>query len=127
MDNKVVQTLARAFVQCGWTALRFNFRGVGASEGAARRRAAANCEDMLARGCGRGAGRARWRWPDFRSARSWPALAVDALWAARAIDKIVLVGTAASRFMRARRCRPRPTSARWWSTASRTTRCRSPP
>jgi alpha/beta superfamily hydrolase len=34
MDNKVVQTLARAFVQCGWTALRFNFRGVGASEGA---------------------------------------------------------------------------------------------
>jgi hypothetical protein len=34
MDNKVVQTLARAFVQCGWTAVRFNFRGVGASEGA---------------------------------------------------------------------------------------------
>jgi uncharacterized protein len=34
MDNKVVQTLARAFVQTGWTALRFNFRGVGQSEGA---------------------------------------------------------------------------------------------
>ena len=34
MDNKVVQTLARAFVQCGWRALRFNFRGVGASVGA---------------------------------------------------------------------------------------------
>ena len=33
MDNKVVQTLARAFVQCGWRALRFNFRGVGATEG----------------------------------------------------------------------------------------------
>lgn len=33
MDNKVVQTLARAFVQAGWTAVRFNFRGVGASEG----------------------------------------------------------------------------------------------
>jgi uncharacterized protein len=33
MDNKVVQTLARAFVQCGWTALRFNFRGVGSSQG----------------------------------------------------------------------------------------------
>ena len=33
MDNKVVQTLARAFVQCGWQAVRFNFRGVGASEG----------------------------------------------------------------------------------------------
>ena len=33
MDNKVVQTLARAFVQTGWTALRFNFRGIGRSEG----------------------------------------------------------------------------------------------
>ncbi|HEY8360757.1 MAG TPA: CocE/NonD family hydrolase, partial [Ramlibacter sp.] len=33
MDNKVVQTLARAFVQRGWTAVRFNFRGVGTSEG----------------------------------------------------------------------------------------------
>ncbi|MDP3619999.1 MAG: alpha/beta hydrolase [Ramlibacter sp.] len=33
MDNKVVQTLARAFVQCGWTAIRFNFRGVGQTAG----------------------------------------------------------------------------------------------
>jgi alpha/beta superfamily hydrolase len=33
MDNKVVQTLARSFVLEGWTAVRFNFRGVGASEG----------------------------------------------------------------------------------------------
>ena len=33
MDNKVVQTLARAFLQCGWRAVRFNFRGVGASAG----------------------------------------------------------------------------------------------
>jgi uncharacterized protein len=33
MDNKVVQTLARACVQAGWTAVRFNFRGVGSSSG----------------------------------------------------------------------------------------------
>ena len=33
MDNKVVQTLARAFTQCGWTAVRFNFRGVGGTAG----------------------------------------------------------------------------------------------
>jgi alpha/beta superfamily hydrolase len=33
MDNKVVQTMARAFVQAGWDAVRFNFRGVGRSEG----------------------------------------------------------------------------------------------
>ena len=34
MTNKVVQTIARAYVQCGWRAVRFNFRGVGASAGA---------------------------------------------------------------------------------------------
>ena len=34
MQNKVVQTLAKAFVQNGWRAIRFNFRGVGESEGA---------------------------------------------------------------------------------------------
>lgn len=34
LDNKVVQTLARAFVQRGWRVVRFNFRGVGRSQGA---------------------------------------------------------------------------------------------
>jgi alpha/beta superfamily hydrolase len=34
LDNKVVQTLARTFVELGYVALRPNFRGVGASEGA---------------------------------------------------------------------------------------------
>jgi uncharacterized protein len=33
MDNKVVQTLARAFVQLGHTSVRFNFRGIGGSAG----------------------------------------------------------------------------------------------
>jgi uncharacterized protein len=33
MDNKVVQTLARAFCELGQVAVRFNFRGVGGSEG----------------------------------------------------------------------------------------------
>jgi len=33
LDNKVVYTLARAFVELGVAAMRFNFRGVGASEG----------------------------------------------------------------------------------------------
>ena len=33
MDNKVVQTLARAFIHLGWRAVRFNFRGIGKSEG----------------------------------------------------------------------------------------------
>ncbi len=33
MDNKVVQTLARSFLQIGYRTVRFNFRGVGASQG----------------------------------------------------------------------------------------------
>ena len=33
LDNKVVRTLARAFLQLGWRSVRFNFRGVGASQG----------------------------------------------------------------------------------------------
>ena len=34
LDNKVVQTLARAFLHLGYRAVRFNFRGVGGSAGA---------------------------------------------------------------------------------------------
>jgi len=33
LDNKVVQTLARSLVQLGYTSVRFNFRGIGASQG----------------------------------------------------------------------------------------------
>jgi alpha/beta superfamily hydrolase len=33
LDNKVVQTLARAFLQLGWASVRFNFRGIGGSGG----------------------------------------------------------------------------------------------
>lgn len=34
MDNKVVQTLARTFVELGYSSVRFNFRGAGGSAGA---------------------------------------------------------------------------------------------
>lgn len=33
LDNKVVQTLARAFLELGWQTWRPNFRGVGGTEG----------------------------------------------------------------------------------------------
>lgn len=33
MNNKVVHTVSRAFHHCGYATLRFNYRGVGASEG----------------------------------------------------------------------------------------------
>jgi uncharacterized protein len=34
MDNKIVQTMIRATTELGYIAVRFNFRGVGASDGA---------------------------------------------------------------------------------------------
>ena len=33
LDNKVVQTLAKSFHALGYAAVRFNFRGVGQSDG----------------------------------------------------------------------------------------------
>lgn len=47
MDNKVAQTLARAFVQMGHLSVRFNFRGVGASAGT-HDEGRGEAEDMLA-------------------------------------------------------------------------------
>ena len=47
LDNKVVQTLARAFVELGYEAWRPNFRGVGASE-AAYDEGRGEVEDLLA-------------------------------------------------------------------------------
>jgi len=96
MDNKVVQTLARAFVGCGWTAVRFNFRGVGASEGV-HDEGRGECEDMrevVAQLAPEGplaiAG--------FSFGAFVASCAIDKLWTARDIRQVVLVGTAASRF-----------------------------
>lgn len=47
LDNKVAQTLARAFVGLGWIAVRPNFRGAGASEGA-HDHGEGETEDMVA-------------------------------------------------------------------------------
>jgi len=45
-DNKVVQTLARAFLQLGYITVRFNFRGVGQSAGV-HDNGDAECEDLV--------------------------------------------------------------------------------
>ena len=96
MQNKVVQTLARAFVQCGWQAVRFNFRGVGASAGVydEGRGEAADMLDVIAQVAPTG--------PLALAGFSFGAFvtshALQQLGESRVPDKIVLVGTAASRF-----------------------------
>jgi hypothetical protein len=96
MDNKVVQTLARAFVQAGWTALRFNFRGVGASAGQ-HDEGRGETEDLLALVASEAPdgplALAGFSFGSFVASR-----ALQSLWPARSIEKIVLVGTAAARF-----------------------------
>jgi uncharacterized protein len=96
MDNKVVQTLARAFVQGGWSALRFNFRGVGASQGS-HDEGRGELDDMLTLIAAEAAegplALAGFSFGSFVASR-----ATQALWESRNVEKIVLVGTAASRF-----------------------------
>ncbi len=96
MDNKVVQTLARAFVQCGWRTVRFNFRGVGASAGV-HDHGQGELQDMLAviqdqapEGALALAG--------FSFGAFVTSHAIEQLWRRRPLEKLVLVGTAASRF-----------------------------
>lgn len=96
LTNKVVQTLARAFVLCGWTAVRFNFRGVGASEGVYDE-GRGELQDMLAV--------VRLQAPEgplclagFSFGGFVASQAVAALHGQRGIEKVVLVGPAASRF-----------------------------
>jgi uncharacterized protein len=97
MDNKVVQTMARAFTQAGWTALRFNFRGVGASEGVydEGRSEADDLRAVIEQTCAPGAALCM---AGF-SFGSFVASHVLGFAAQRnVLEKIVFVGTAASRF-----------------------------
>ena len=96
MQNKVVQTLARAFVQSGWQAVRFNFRGVGASEGHhdAGRGEAADMRKVIEQVAPEG--------PLALAGFSFGAFVtshvVQALAPQRLPEHLVLVGTATSRF-----------------------------
>jgi alpha/beta superfamily hydrolase len=96
MDNKVVQTLARAFVLCGWRAVRFNFRGVGASEGAYDdgRGELADLLAVIADQAPAGPlALAGFSFGSFVTTHG-----VQAVYPARALEALVLVGTAATRF-----------------------------
>ena len=95
MHNKVVQTLARAFVQCGYVAVRFNFRGVGESAGV-HDAGQGELADLLA--VVRQVAPAG---PIALAGFSFGAFvtshALAALWDEREVRHAVLVGTAASR------------------------------
>ena len=97
MDNKVVQTMARAFVQCGWTAVRFNFRGVGASAGVYDE-GRAEADDLQAV-IDQAAADGPLALAGFSFGSFVASQAIAALWDTRPVEKIVFVGTATSRFV----------------------------
>ena len=96
MDNKVVQTLARAFVASGFAAVRFNFRGVGASAGV-HDDGQGELDDLLAV-----VQQVAPEGPIALAGFSFGAFvtshALARLWGEREVVSAVLVGTAASRF-----------------------------
>jgi alpha/beta superfamily hydrolase len=96
MDNKVVQTLARAFTQCGWTAVRFNFRGVGASAGT-HDKGLGELDDLLAV-VRHAAPSGRLALAGFSFGAFVTSNAFAQLHTEREVDSLVLVGVAASRF-----------------------------
>lgn len=96
MDNKVVQTLARAFVQCGVTAVRFNFRGVGASAGV-HDEGRGELQDLLAV-VEQVAPEGPLALAGFSFGAFVTSHALAALWPQGRVERVVLVGTAASRF-----------------------------
>ena len=97
MDNKVVQTIARAFVQAGWSAVRFNFRGVGASAGV-HDAGQGELDDMLAVVAQTAPAGQLLALAGFSFGAFVTSHAVASLWATRPVEKLVLVGTATSRW-----------------------------
>ncbi len=95
LDNKVVQTMARAFTQCGWTAVRFNFRGVGATEGT-HDEGRGELDDMLAV-VAQTAPAGALCLAGFSFGAFVTTHAFDKLHTTRQIDKLVLVGTSVVR------------------------------
>ncbi|MDB5889901.1 MAG: putative transrane protein [Polaromonas sp.] len=95
LDNKVVQTLARAFTQCGWTAVRFNFRGVGRTAGM-HDEGRGELDDMLSV-----VAHASSSGPLCLAGFSFGAFvtthAVERLHGSRTIEKLALIGTSVSR------------------------------
>ena len=99
LDNKVVQTLARAFVQSGWTAVRFNFRGVGGSVGS-HDEGRGELDDLLAvlqHVAPAGEAQAPLALAGFSFGAFVTTHAFERLRVQRSIEKLVLIGTSVSR------------------------------
>jgi alpha/beta superfamily hydrolase len=96
LDNKVVHTLAKAFFSLGYAAVRFNFRGVGKSEGTFDRGEGETDDALaaLAHARARHAGAQRIALAGF----SFGAFVASRVAQRVAVERMVLVGPAVGRF-----------------------------
>ena len=97
MHNKVVHTLARAFVQAGWQAIRFNFRGVEGSAGSYDE-GRGEVQDLLAVIEQTADAGAPLCLAGFSFGSFVVAQAIEQAAQRSALEKIILIGTATSRF-----------------------------
>ena len=119
LDNKVAQTLAKTFFALGYVATRFNFRGVGQSEGAFDDGVGETADALAA------LAHARARFGDLPvvlAGFSFGTFVQTRVAETVSAERLVLVGPAVRRFALGGRA-PRTRSS---STARRTTSCRSP-
>ena len=96
MDNKVVQTLSRAFLQSGWDCLRFNFRGVGQSEGIYDE-GLGETEDVI-EALRQLAPEGPLALAGFSFGAFVACQAISQMWPTERLQKILLVGTAVTHF-----------------------------
>jgi alpha/beta superfamily hydrolase len=96
MENKVTQTLARAYAQSGWQAVRFNFRGVGGSAGS-HDNGPGELQDLLA-AIEHFAPHGTIALAGFSFGAFVASQAIVALSPERQLHNVVLVGTAAGSF-----------------------------
>lgn len=96
MDNKVVQTMARAFVASGFAAVRFNFRGIGGSAGTWDE-GRGEVQDMLAV-VAQAAADAPLALAGFSFGAFVTSHVLSQVWGVREVTHVVLAGTAAGRF-----------------------------
>lgn len=96
MANKVVQTLARACTQAGWTAVRFNFRGVERSQGTYDQ-GNGELQDLLAV-VAEQAPEGPLCLAGFSFGAFVAAQAAERVHTARHVHRLMLIGTATSRF-----------------------------
>ena len=98
LDNKVAQTLAKTFAGLGYVSVRFNFRGVGKSEGAFDEGVGETADALAALDFGRSAFSALAQRPPVLAGFSFGSYVQSRVARAVAPERMVLVAPAVMRF-----------------------------